>query len=174
MSRSQSSEDGYRLCAGVALINAEGLVFIGRRMRGHGGTAPGFEWQMPQGGIEKYESPLAAARRELYEETSVLSLEVVAEGPEWLSYDLPAEAAGRFGGRYKGQRQRWFLFRFKGLESEIDIDYPAGGRHKAEFSDWRWERWDALPDLVIPFKREIYVQVRDWFAPLSIPQSRTI
>jgi putative (di)nucleoside polyphosphate hydrolase len=156
---------GYRPCAGVALVNARGEVFIGRRRRERGQPAPGHEWQMPQGGIDPGEDPLTAARRELYEETNVRSVALLAQAPEWLAYDLPDGARGRFGGRYRGQTQKWFLFRFEGEDSEIDIDRPAGGAHKPEFAAWRWERFAALPEIVVPFKRAVYVQVAAWFAP---------
>jgi putative (di)nucleoside polyphosphate hydrolase len=162
-----SPHEGYRPCAGVALINAKGLAFIGRRRSQRGAPLPGHEWQMPQGGIDKGEEPLAAAQRELHEETNVRSATLVAEAPEWLAYDLPPGAKQRFGGRYRGQTQKWFLFRFEGEEAEIDILRPAGGAHEPEFAEWRWERWEALPDLVVPFKREVYLQVAAWFAPLA-------
>ena len=162
---------GYRPCAGVALVNRTGEVFVGRRKKERGvKLLGGHEWQMPQGGIDEGEDPLAAARRELYEETNVTSATLLEQGPEWLAYDLPEAARGRFAGRYRGQTQRWFLFRFEGEESEIDIHRPGGGVHAAEFADWRWERWEALPDLVVPFKREVYVQVAAWFAPLARAQ----
>ena len=148
-----SSELIYRPCAGIALVNARGEVFIGRRMKSReANLMVGHEWQMPQGGIDAGEDPLKAAIRELYEETNVRSISLIAEAPEWLSYDLPEDARGRFKGRYRGQTQKWFLFRFLGEDSEIDIDRPAGGHHTAEFRDWRWQSWDALPDLVVPFK----------------------
>ena len=130
---------------------------------------PGHEWQMPQGGIDAGEDPATAARRELYEETNVRSAALIAEGPEWLAYDLPDDARARFAGRYRGQTQKWFLFRFEGDEAEIDIHHPAQGQHKPEFAQWRWERFEALPDLVVPFKRAVYVQVAEWFAPLARP-----
>ncbi len=158
---------GYRPCAGVALVNAAGAVFIGRRRSERAAPLAGHEWQMPQGGIDDSEDPLSAARRELYEETNVRSATLLAEAPEWLAYDLPDGARGRFGGRYRGQTQKWFLFRFDGDESEIDVERPADGAHKAEFAAWRWECWEALPELVVPFKRAVYVQVVAWFAPLS-------
>ena len=151
----------------MALINAAGEVFVGRRRNERGAPLLGHEWQMPQGGVDEGEDPTAAARRELYEETNVRSASLVAEAPEWLAYDLPEGARSRFGGRYRGQTQRWFLFRFEGDEAEIDIHHPAGGAHAPEFAEWRWERWEALPDLVVPFKREVYIQVAAWFAPLS-------
>ena len=158
---------GYRRNAGVALVNAKDEVFIGRRKKERGvALADGREWQMPQGGVDEGEEPFAAALRELYEETNVRSVKLIAEAPEWLAYDLPENARRRFGGRYLGQTQKWFLFRFEGEDAEIDIHRPAGGAHSPEFADWRWERWEALPELVVPFKREIYRQVVAWFAPL--------
>jgi putative (di)nucleoside polyphosphate hydrolase len=158
----------YRPCVGVALVNRDGDVFIGRRKRKRGGERlDARSWQMPQGGIDAGEAPIEAARRELWEETNVQSVELVAELPEWQSYDLPEEARGRWAGRYRGQTQKWFLFRFLGPDSEIDVHHPANGRHNAEFDDWRWERLDNLPDVVVPFKRQVYVTVAAAFAPLA-------
>lgn len=160
----------YRLSAGIALINRDGLVFIGQRKKSR--EAPvlaGHDWQMPQGGIDPGEDPLEGARRELYEETSISSVSLIAEAPEWLSYDLPPDAGGRWRGKYRGQSQKWFLFRFEGEDAEINIHSPAGGAHPAEFRDWRWERWAALPALVVPFKRDVYEKVVAIFAPLSTP-----
>ncbi len=170
MNAADAPHQGYRACAGVALVNAAGEAFIGRRRRERGGAPiAGHEWQMPQGGIDEGEDALAGALRELREETNVRSAALIAEAPQWLAYDLPETAKGRFGGRYRGQTQKWFLFRFQGEESEIDILNPGGGAHKPEFADWRWERLAALPDLVVPFKRGVYLQVVDWFAPLARP-----
>jgi putative (di)nucleoside polyphosphate hydrolase len=160
----------YRPCVGVALVNRAGNAFIGHRKRKRATEAlDARSWQMPQGGIDAGEEPLEAARRELWEETSVRSIELIAELPTWLKYDLPEGARGRWGGRYRGQTQRWFLFRFVGPEKEIDVRRPAGGAHDAEFDDWRWERFERLPDLVAPFKREVYEAVTASFAPLARP-----
>jgi len=159
----------YRQCAGAALINRDGDVFIGRRVKDREAAAlAGYEWQMPQGGIDDGETPLQAAKRELFEETNVSSVSLMAEAPDWFSYDLPDGAGKRWQGRYRGQTQKWFLFRFEGRESEINIYRPAGGRHAAEFQAWRWERWEALPDLVVPFKRNVYERVVAAFAPLAL------
>jgi len=159
----------YRPSVGVVLFNRDGKVFLGRRKRRRGARpALGHEWQLPQGGIDKGEAPRAAALRELYEETNVESVSLLAEAPEWLSYDLPPEAAAvRWRGRFRGQRQKWFAFRFEGADSEIDIERPANGAHTPEFDAWRWEQIEALPALVIPFKREVYEKVVSTFKPLA-------
>ena len=160
----------YRPCVGVALVNHAGDAFIGHRKRKRGSEVlDPRSWQMPQGGIDAGEQPLEAAKRELWEETNVSSTELIAELPEWLKYDLPEDARGRWSGRYRGQTQKWFLFRFVGSEKEIDVHHPADGAHDAEFDDWRWERLDRLPELVVPFKREVYETVAAAFAPLARP-----
>jgi putative (di)nucleoside polyphosphate hydrolase len=158
----------YRDCVGAAVFNRQGLVFIGRRKLdplsedGSEITAP---WQMPQGGIDKGERPYPAALRELFEETSIRSVEFVAEAPHWIHYDLPDAALGvALQGKYRGQRQRWFAFRFLGEESEIDVECPGDGTMPAEFDAWRWERLDLLPELIVPFKRDAYRQVVGAFA----------
>ena len=160
----------YRPCVGVALANRDGLAFIGHRKRKRGNEVLDERaWQMPQGGIDDGEEPLKAARRELWEETNIRSIELIAEMPEWLRYDLPVGARSRWSGRYRGQTQKWFLFRFVGRDKEIDVRNPAGGAHDAEFDDWRWERFERLPELVVPFKREVYETVAATFAPLAQP-----
>ena len=160
----------YRRSAGVALMNHDGAIFIGRRKKNRDAALiAGHEWQMPQGGIDEGESPYDAARRELFEETNVSSTSLIAEAPQWLSYELPDKAGGRWRGRYRGQTQKWFLLRFEGEESEVDIERPGGGGHTPEFDAWRWERLEALPDLVVPFKRAVYEKVVALFAPLAKP-----
>ena len=160
---------GYRPCVGLALFNPAGLVFVGRRanrsQREH--TAPGHEWQMPQGGIDAGEQPIEAAYRELREETNVSSVSLLAEAPDWLSYDLPREIGREaWRGKYRGQSQKWFAFRFDGDESEIDILNPGGG-HKPEFDAWRWVPLAETAELIIPFKREVYRQVVRQFAGVA-------
>ncbi len=160
---------GYRPCVGLALFNPAGLVFVGRRanrsLREH--TAPGHEWQMPQGGIDAGEQPIEAAYRELREETNVSSVSLLAEAPDWLSYDLPREIGREaWRGKYRGQSQKWFAFRFDGDESEIDILNPGGG-HKPEFDAWRWVPLTETAELIIPFKRDVYREVVRLFAGVT-------
>jgi putative (di)nucleoside polyphosphate hydrolase len=161
----------YRDCAGIALFNDRGQVFIGRRKRGEDSEKSaerGAPWQMPQGGIDKGETPYDAAVRELYEETSVTSIEFLAEAPEWIIYDLPDTLLGvALKGKYRGQRQRWFAFRFTGEESEINVTAPGGGEHPSEFADWRWEALEATPELIVDFKRGAYREVVAAFAGIA-------
>jgi putative (di)nucleoside polyphosphate hydrolase len=162
----------YRRNVGAALFNREGRVFLGRRKKRRGGMelVAGHEWQMPQGGIDDGEAPLAAARRELFEETNISSVSLLAEAPDWLSYDLPPEAlAGRWKGRYRGQTQKWFAFRFEGADSEIDIARPGEGAFDPEFDAWRWAALEDLPALIVPFKRPVYEAVVAAFKNLARP-----
>jgi len=161
----------YRPCVGVALINRDGLVFVGHR-RAKGAfdqVAAPYLWQMPQGGIDDGETPFEAALRELYEETNVSSVEFLAEAPAWLSYDLPPEPKKSWSGKYVGQTQRWFALKFLGADDEIDIHSPGGGKHKPEFDNWRWEKLSALPELIVPFKRKVYLDVVAAFSELAAP-----
>ena len=148
----------YRPCAGVVLVNPAGLVFAGQRI-----DSPSPAWQMPQGGIDPGEAPVAAAIRELGEEIGVgpTLVELVAEMPDWVIYDLPPELLGKvWGGRFRGQRQRWFLYRFLGRDSDIRIDLPH-----PEFSRWRWIGADEMLAGIVPFKRDAYAQVIAAFRP---------
>jgi putative (di)nucleoside polyphosphate hydrolase len=160
----------YRPCVGIMLLDARGLVFIGRRRGGPENAARDTEWQMPQGGIDAGEEPYEAAVRELYEETSVTSVTLLEEAPEWYSYDIPAEVAGKgWTKKYRGQTQKWFAFRFVGTDGEIDIAHPGGGHHKPEFEAWRFEAMEALPALIVPFKRPVYEKVVAAFRHLAPP-----
>ena len=146
----------YRACAGVVLINAQGLVFTGERV-----DTPG-AWQMPQGGIDPGEDPQTAAFRELEEETSVPATQatLIAEHPDWVTYDLPDHLVGRlWKGRYRGQTQKWFLFRFDGDDSQIDLT-----KHDQEFARWRWSTPTEVIENIVPFKRAVYEQVIQGFA----------
>jgi putative (di)nucleoside polyphosphate hydrolase len=148
----------YRPCVGVMVLNSAGLVFIGRRSSGPEHIDETHVWQMPQGGIDRGEDPWPAALRELYEETSIRSVERLGEVAEWLRYDIPRDIVGQaWGGRYRGQTQKWYALRFTGEDSEINIASPGG--HDPEFIDWKWEPMARLPDLVVPFKRTTYERV---------------
>jgi len=157
----------YRPCVGTMVLNAQGRVFVGRRIKGPEHVDLTHVWQMPQGGIDEGEDPWPAALRELHEETNIRSVERLGEIPEWLDYDLPPEVAKQaWKGRYRGQTQKWYALRFTGKESEIDIHTPGGGAHEPEFVEWRWEPMANVPDLVIPFKRAVYQRVVDAFRHL--------
>ena len=158
----------YRPCVGVTLFNREGRVFIGRRFDGPEHVDLQHAWQMPQGGIDADEDPWRAALRELREETNVRSVKRLGEIAEWLRYDIPRDLVGQgWKGKYRGQTQKWFAMRFTGADSEIDVDHPAG--HEAEFADWRWERLDKIPRLIVPFKRAVYERVVAEFASHAAP-----
>ncbi len=158
MTEADKPDPRYRPCVGMAVFNAANWVFIGRRQGGPEHVADGFEWQMPQGGIDPGETPVEGAIREIYEETNITSITLLGQVPGWLTYDLPAEIARTaWKGRYRGQTQKWFAFRFTGKKCEIDINAPGAG--KPEFIDWRWERLERTPELIIPFKRSVYEAV---------------
>ncbi len=139
----------YRDCVGTAVFNDKGLVFIGRRKPEEDPEASaehGSPWQMPQGGIDKGEKPEATALRELFEETSIRSVEQIAEAPGWIYYDLPDDELGvALKGKYRGQRQRWFAFRFTGEESEIDVIEPATARCRPNSTNGAGRSWKSSP-----------------------------
>lgn len=151
----------YRPCVGIMLVNADGHVFVGKRIDNKEGDA----WQMPQGGIDQGEELIPAAMRELWEETGVTDAHatIIAQAKEELLYDLPPELVGKlWRGKYRGQRQTWLLVRFTGTDSDIKLD-----AHKpAEFCDWKWVTPDELPDLIVPFKKRVYRAVVEEFRDL--------
>ena len=149
----------YRPAVGIMLLSRDGRVFVGRRIDMPAGLAA---WQMPQGGIDPGETPRQAALRELREEAGTDKADILAETAGWLLYDLPDELAGRmWGGRYKGQRQKWFAMRFLGNDADIDLatEHP-------EFDAWQWVAPERLPELIVPFKRRLYLDVLGEFRSL--------
>ncbi len=151
----------YRPCVGVMLVNAEGRVFVGQRIDSKEGDA----WQMPQGGIDDGEELHPAGLRELQEETGVTAdlVTILAESREEYLYDLPEQLIGKlWGGRYRGQRQRWLLVRFNGEDGQIRLD----AYEHPEFFAWRWVEPEMLPDLIVPFKKRVYRQVVEEFRAL--------
>jgi putative (di)nucleoside polyphosphate hydrolase len=152
-----AENDRYRRGVGVMLLNREGKVFVGARIDNSAEA-----WQMPQGGIDEGEEPWSTALRELEEETGISPrlVERISECPERLKYDLPEELRPRlWGGRWMGQDQDWFLARFLGEDSDVDI-----ATEHAEFRTWKWIEPALLPDLIVPFKRELYRRLLDEFA----------
>ncbi len=144
----------YRPNVGVILVNRDGLVFVAARL-----DNPADAWQMPQGGIDKGEDPAVAALRELEEEIGTGKAEIVAESDGWYEYDLPAELVGKmWGGKYRGQKQKWFVLRFTGTDRDIDLET----KHP-EFRDWKWVPFDQVPDLIVPFKRDLYLELVETF-----------
>ena len=169
MTAPEQPQLSYRPCVGIMLLNAAGLVWIGRRPdAANEPEGPGSWWQMPQGGIDEDEDPAKAALRELEEETGIHSVKIIAESPGWYAYDLPQGLRPRaWGGRYCGQRQKWFAMRFVGQDDEVALERPG---HKPEFDAWRWAPIDELLGLIVPFKREVYRDVVRDFGPLAKPE----
>ena len=148
----------YRPCVGVMLVNGEGRVFVGKRID----NKEGDRWQMPQGGVDPGEDLDVAMLRELAEETGARPehLKVLGRLEEELFYDLPPELHGKlWGGKYKGQRQSWYLVRFTGRDEDIDLE----GHTDPEFCEFKWVEPDLLPELIVPFKREVYRTVVEGF-----------
>lgn len=149
------SDKPYRKGVGVVLMNSAGKVFVAQRI-----DTPEPAWQMPQGGIDKGEAPLKAALRELEEETGTNKAELIAATEDWLRYDLPADLQTKvWKGKYRGQKQMWYLMRFTGTDTDINIDTDH-----PEFSEWKWADFETLPDLIVGFKKDLYRQIVAAFA----------
>ncbi len=156
----------YRPNVGAVLFNREGLIFVARRADlPNAEGAPG-GWQLPQGGIDADEDPAVAIFRELEEEIGTARARIIGEHPAWLTYDLPPELVGKaLGGKFRGQRQRWFALRFDGEDAEIRLDLDP----HPEFDAWRWAPLAELPGLAVPFKRPIYDVLAREFARFAVP-----
>ena len=147
----------YRLNVGIMLINHDGLVLVGQRRDNHSDA-----WQMPQGGIDDGENPKEAALRELHEETGIPanSVQVLEASENWISYDLPKDLISQlWGGRFRGQKQKWYLMRFLGSDTEVNIQTET-----PEFSAWKWIPPDALVENIVPFKKSVYQKVLSEFS----------
>tara|TARA_B100001123_G_scaffold392829_1_gene472316 strand:- start:1507 stop:1977 length:471 start_codon:yes stop_codon:yes gene_type:complete len=149
----------YRPCVGVMLLNAQNQVFVGQRI-----DRTSEAWQMPQGGMDPGEDPLTTARRELREETGVTDVTVLAESSRWLHYDLPEDLVPKmWGGKYRGQEQKWFLMRLNADDSHINI-----ATEEPEFSAWRWLDVQEVPNVIVPFKQQLYRDIVAEFTPYII------
>ncbi|MGY9002684.1 MAG: RNA pyrophosphohydrolase [Rhodospirillales bacterium] len=145
-----SLDDDYRMGVGIVLLNQLNQVFVAKRI-----DTPS-AWQMPQGGIDKGEAPHETVMRELTEEIGTDRAEIIAETKDWLIYDLPEGLRKKvWGGKYKGQKQKWFAMRFTGTDTDIDL---TADKHP-EFSEWKWTSMDQLVELIVPFKRPLYENI---------------
>ena len=148
-----------RFGVGIVLLNEKNKVFVGKRI-----DNPGNFWQMPQGGIDKNESYLEAAKRELKEETGVVTVKVIKELDEWLTYNLPKNLLGKiWGGKYRGQKQKWFIMKFLGKNNEINIKTK-----KPEFLEWKWIEPSKLPEIAVNFKINIYKKMAEELVSLEL------
>ena len=136
-----------RIGVGVIVVNKKNKIFVGKRK-----DNPVNKWQMPQGGVNKNENFLTAMKRELHEETSIKSIQIIKELDEWFQYELPKNLVGIiWKGKFRGQKQKWFVVRFTGKESEINLktEHP-------EFIEWKWVEMDELPKIIVDFKKDVY------------------
>jgi len=148
------SDNDYRAGVGIILINSDKKVFVAKRL-----DMISENWQMPQGGIDDGETPQVAAMREMQEEIGTNNATIIAESKDWYYYDLPSELVAKvWKGRYKGQKQKWFVMDFQGSDADINIDTAH-----PEFSEWKWIEPKDLPDIIVPFKRKLYQDLLEEF-----------
>lgn len=154
-----NKSDDYRACVGIVVLNKDFKVFIAKRLDAQHAERLN-SWQFPQGGVDEGEDLKAAALRELKEETGIKTVNILDETPDWLYYDLPKHIALKsWKGRYKGQRQKWFLMEFTGSDDEINL-----AQHTPEFCAWKWISADEVINRVVPFKIDVYKQVISYFS----------
>ena len=148
-----------RIGVGIVLLNHENKIFVGRRI-----DNPANSWQMPQGGVDENENLLQAAKRELKEETSIKTVAIIKELSEWLSYELPENLLGKlWKGKYRGQKQKWFIMKFAGDNKEINVK-----TEKPEFSDWKWVNPSELPQIAVNFKVKVYKKIKEELTSLDL------
>ena len=164
----QYPDHKYRPCVGIMLLNRERNVWVGKRIMVSKNIDGGSLWQMPQGGIDKGETPEKAAMRELEEEVGTDKARIIAEHPDWLKYDLPALDKGNMlKGQYVGQKQKWFALEFTGEDTDFNLTPDCD--EVPEFSEWMWTPMETLPDLIVPFKRDVYLEVVRYFSQVCGP-----
>ena len=148
-----------RIGVGIVLLNHENKVFVGKRI-----DNPAKSWQMPQGGVDQNENFLQAAKRELEEETGIKSVKLIKELDGWFKYDLPKNLLGKlWKGKYRGQKQKWFVMKFLGKNDEINVK-----TQNPEFFDWKWIKLSKLPEIAVHFKSDIYKKIKDELISLNL------